>query len=332
MGKRVGYKDLFDENLDNQIKALSQEIQGLSDSINQLVQQSASVKGSTKKTGDGYRENAKAIEELNNVQRALIEKEKQLKATEDQIVKATAKRIAIDSKKAKQLAANEQLLKNQRDALKLQVQLEKAQAGSIEELELQIKKLVAERKKLGEAQGKNSEQFKELTAQIRERKQELKELSSLEMTEANSIKALKDETKKLKQAQENLDTTTKEGRAEYERLGKEIAANQSVLKAYREEQRKLAKDQDIVANSIEALQQENNQLIKGKGAFWLCRSGRSGGKGALSLCRSGRSGNGSRGCRGCRSRHSGGCRGCRCRAYKARQCVDSKCKVSEKCI
>lgn len=144
---------------------LTKSNENLSQSI-QLVKKTSDG-AEAKKLITATNELKRSNQELTGVQKERIKIRKQLDS-------AIAKSQVVEELNTKQLAKAKILTQEKQKLDKLQIQIDKAQAGSIEKLRLETRKLTIERDKLGNTTGKNAKQFKNLTAQINKNNTTLK--------------------------------------------------------------------------------------------------------------------------------------------------------------
>jgi phage-related minor tail protein len=111
--------------------------------------------------------------ELEKNTKQLTEVQKEQIRLDSQRQKLTAKLITAGNKRNQQLAKGKIQLQEINKQTKENIKLEKAQAGSLEQLRLQTVKLTKERDKLGDINGKNAKQFRTLTTQINKNNQAL---------------------------------------------------------------------------------------------------------------------------------------------------------------
>lgn len=119
-----------------------------------------SLSGNELKTPDDFKKQAEDINAIN----VAVKEHANLTKKE---IRLKAKLAQADSKQAKNTERLKQILREKNKEIKLSVQLERAEAGSINELRLMTTKMIQELEKLEDIQGKNAEKYKILTGAIK---------------------------------------------------------------------------------------------------------------------------------------------------------------------
>lgn len=175
----IKQKQVYDPSKGNPVGELTKQLKELLAVQKEITEQNSKLSQSlnlVKKSSDGT-EAKKLVTVTNQLKKSnqeLTETQKQRIAVKTQLDKAIAKSKILEDQNLKTLNKTKIAIQEKQKLDKLQIQINKAQAGSIEKLRLETRKLTQERDKLGAITGKNAKQFKQLTTQINNNNTRLK--------------------------------------------------------------------------------------------------------------------------------------------------------------
>jgi hypothetical protein len=165
-----GSINLADHILSKQLKGelvdLNKEIDNLVIKFNGIINSSKQITSQLNTGAKSFTDTSTAAKNVSTnmdiLAKSEIETQKILQKTNEILAKTTAER----GKENKELIKNQQARENQNKQIKEEIKLMNSEAGSIDRLEAENRKLIATRNKLGLATGANSKQIKDINTQI----------------------------------------------------------------------------------------------------------------------------------------------------------------------